>query len=112
MDLYIRRGDTKFLKFQRKDSEGNPIIESIDKAYFTVKNYSLPEDFIFQKTLADMDIDEEGFYHFRIDPEDTNKMLFSTYRYDLQIEIGAIKRTIAFGNFIVKEEVTFAGNEA
>ena len=35
--MKMRRGDTKFYKFQRKDKNGEVITEKAEKVYFTVK---------------------------------------------------------------------------
>lgn len=105
------RGDTKKYKFQRKRADGTVITDRPDSLYFTVKksyNDSLP---VLQKTLNDMTLDQDGTYHFTIEPEDTDGLKYKTYVYDIQVSQNGIKTTIAKGNFIIKEEVTFARNE-
>lgn len=110
-NLSIIRGDTIPLKFQRKDSDGNTITINADKAYFTVKNNTAQSNFLIQKTLDDMTIDEDNVYHFVIEPEDTNNLPYGTYVYDLEIIQGEIVTTISKGEFIIESEVTFAENE-
>ncbi len=109
--MEIVRGDTKELCFQRKAKGGEPILEQADSVYFTVKRPSLPDEFEFQKTLADMTFDTEGYYHFRIEPEDTDNLKFMEYKYDLEVIAGGRKKTIARGTLEVLEECTFVTNE-
>lgn len=109
--MKIVRGDTKELCFRRMTKEGEPILEQADAVYFTVKRPSLPDEFEFQKTLADMTFDADGYYHFRIEPADTDGLKFMEYKYDIQITKDDRKKTIARGNLEVLEEVTFVANE-
>lgn len=111
MNLSIRRGDTKFYKFQRKNKDGEIILEQAEKIYFTVKKSFRTKEALFQKTIEDMTFDEYGTYHFVIEPEDTDELEYGTWKFDLQVVNDGIKSTIAIGDFIVKEEVTFAENE-
>ena len=111
MDLSIIRGDTKFYKFQRKNKNKEVILEKADKVYFTVKKNSQVKDVVFQKTIEDMLFDEDGTYHFVIEPKDTDGQDYDKYRYDVQVEHDGVKKTIAIGIFEIKEEVTFAENE-
>lgn len=110
-NIEIKRGNTAKYKFQRKDNEGNPILTKADKVYFTVKEESLPSVAIFQKTIDNMEFDEEGIYHFIIEPEDTERLNFGRYVYDIKVIQDDIKSTIAQGKFEVKKIVTFKGNE-
>lgn len=66
---------------------------------------------IFQKTIEDMIFDEDGTYHFVINPEDTDEQSYRECKYDLQVEHDGVKKTIAIGDFNINEEVTFAENE-
>ena len=111
--ITLRRGDTKFLKFTRKDTTGQPILDIADSVYFTVKPVNLKGNALIQKKLDDMSFDQAtGEYHFRIESEDTESLTFQTYRYDIQVVQDDIKKTIAYGDFKVLEEVTFKSDEA
>lgn len=116
MKIELVRGDTLKLSFVRKDSENNTILTIPEAIYFTVKTNTNKEEAIFQKTLEDMEKNEiTGEYVFYINPEDTNSMNYGTYKYDLEVKdtIDDINytKTIALGDFVVKEEVTFVSNE-
>ena len=116
MNIEIIRGDTEKFKFTRKDSDGKAIKREPDAIYFTVKNNAYENKTIFQKTLEDMDFDSEtGEFTFYVMPEDTDKLNYGNYEYDLEVKetIGGIEyvKTISKGLFAIKEEITFATNE-
>lgn len=109
--MEITRGDTRHYKFQRKDENGNVILKKADKIYFTVKNNEVEIKPLFQKTIDDMIFDSDGFYHFSILPEDTNKLPYRIYYYDIERIVEGDKRTISIGELKLTKEVTFAENE-
>lgn len=109
--MKIIRGDTKSYKFQRKDAEGHAITQKADKIYFTVKKNNQVLEPIFQKTIDDMTFDNDGTYHFTIEPEDTNNLEYGNYYYDIERIYEGNKKTISRGQFKVDYEITFAGNE-
>lgn len=109
-DLSIRRGDTKGFYF-RRTKDGEPIQQEAQSIYFTVKKSSKLNEVVFQKTLDDMDFDEEYFYHLIVNPEDTNGLQYGDYVYDVEVKIENYVKTIAIGKFTIKNEVTFVGNE-
>lgn len=105
------RGDTKRYYFQRKNKDGGVITELPDSLYFTVKQRYIDTEPVLQKTLDDMTVDNDGTYHFTIEPADTDSLQYKTYVYDIQVTQAGVKTTIAKGDFVVSEEVTFAENE-
>lgn len=58
-----------------------------------------------------MTFDQDGTYHFTIEPTDTNNLKFGTYVYDIEVKQNGIVSTIAMGDFILLDEVTYAENE-
>lgn len=108
--MQITRGDSKGLKFQRK-SNGEPIMQVADNIYFTVKVNNYVDEVVFQKTINDMDFDEYGYYHFVINPEDTNGLNYGDYVYDLEVKEEEYTRTISQGIFSITKETTFPINE-
>ena len=109
--MEITRGDSGNYKFQRKDENGNVITTIADKIYFTVKPNFKVFNATFQKTIDDMTFDNDGTYHFTIDPEDTEKLEYGDYVYDLEVKNGDYKKTISKGIFKITEESTFVNNE-
>ena len=111
--MRLTRGDTKYFKFARKDAEGNIITERAEKLYFTVKPDFDEDEVVIQKTIDDMTFDEDGWYHFVLEPDDTNYLEFSAYVYDIEVYIPSrdYVQTIAKGYFILDKEVTHKRNE-
>lgn len=110
--ISITRGDTKVLKFQRKNKDG--IIETEAKElYFTVKENSNKQNYLFQKTLDNgITFNTEDFYYrITINPSDTDNLYYGTYQYDIEVKEDDYVKTIDLGEFVITEEVTFVGNE-
>lgn len=105
------RGDTKQYYFQRKRADGTVITDAPDSLYFTVKKNYIDKEPVLQKTLNDMTLDDDGTYHFTIEPEDTDNLQYKDYVFDIQVTADGVKTTIAKGSFVIEEEVTFAENE-
>ncbi len=105
------RGDTRGYRFTRKDANGQTITAVPKALYFTVKSSFRTPGFIFQKTIEDMTQDENGAWHFRVEPEDTNNLCYGEYVYDVEVIHAGIKTTISKGKFVVTEESTWAINE-
>ncbi len=113
--IEMPRGDSRAFKFQRKykDDNGNiqPVKQKADEVFFTVKKSYRDQEFLLQKKLSDMSFDTDYFYHFVIDPEDTNNINFGTYVYDIEVIQDGHKFTISSGNFVLSYECTWASNE-
>ena len=108
--MEITRGDSKGLYFQRK-RDGQPILQEAENIYFTVKVNNNTEEAVFQKTIADMTFDEDGYYHFTINPEDTNGLNYGDYVYDIEVKIADYTKTISQGTLSITKETTFPANE-
>ena len=83
------KGDSQPIKIDFCIDGVRTKIGDSDELYFTVKYDSEDEDYIFQKTKANMEYNEqEKCYEFMIEPEDTKDVeLIEGYRnlyYDLQ----------------------------
>lgn len=105
------RGDTRGYKFQRIDMEGAIITEAPDKMFVTFKKSYNDKSFVFQKTLDELYMDEEGWWHFTIAPEDTNNLPYGKYYGDIERIIADDVKTIARGTLTLLEEATWASNE-
>lgn len=109
--MTLVRGDTGAFKFQRLDSSGSAITAIPTAIYFTVKKSYNNSGDIFQKTLADMTMDEDGTWHFIIAPEDTASLDYGSYVFDLEVTTNDYVQTIAKGKLILEEEATWVGNK-
>lgn len=79
--------------------------------YFTVKTSFDVRTPVFQKTLNNMAMDEDGTWRFTVEATDTNNLPYGAYVYDVEvIEDGAVT-TISRGKFILEGESTWAINE-
>ena len=107
------RGDYKKIKFQIKNN-GNVIHDDFDDIYITFKKDYDTTEVLFQKLLSRGDIrkDSDSYYHFIITPQDTNKLKYGTYVFDIQVfkKAEQIKNTV-LGEFTITKEVTFSYNE-
>lgn len=111
-EIKMTRGDYAAFHFHREDAEGKVILEKATAVYFTVKVSAQDETLAFQKTLDDMTFDENGEYHFAVEPTDTNGLGYGDYVYDLEvIASDNPKQTIAKGKFVLDWESTWASNE-
>lgn len=105
------RGDTWGYKFQRTDTSKEVIMEAPDEMYFTVKNSFNDQTPVIQKTLDEMYMDESGYWHFTITPQDTDNLPYGKYVGDVERIIGDDVKTIAKGTFTLTEESTWALNQ-
>lgn len=78
----INRGTSLGLKARRIDYNGDPILTKAQEIYFIVKKRWTDKTAIITKDLSDMTFDEEGYYHFTIDPEDTEPLAYGQYVWD------------------------------
>lgn len=116
MKIEITRGDTLKLSFTRLDSSGSAITTTPTAIYFTLKANTSNSEAIFQKTIEDMTLNTTtGKWTFYINPTDTNNLSYGRYKYDIEVkdtlDNEEYTKTIALGDFEIKEEVTFVSNE-
>lgn len=101
------RGDTVSYTFQRKDTDGNPIVSKPEALFFTVKSTFNTPKITIQKNIHQMAMDGNGVWRFTIENSDTESLPYGIYVYDLQVtENGAIT-TIAKGKFELTQEATW-----
>ena len=116
MEITMARGDLEVRTFQvLSENEDNlePCDEVFDEIYMTVKKNRNDHVCRFQKRMSDGGIISlgEGKYEFTIHPEDTNRMAFGEYIFDIElVKNGSIKKTFC-GELILTDEVTHASNE-
>jgi len=117
MEIVMARGDLETRSFQimNRNSEGaeTPFTDTLDEAYFTVKKLFTDTQYKFQKRLTDGGIVSlgSGRYQFRIEPSDTDGLMFGDYVFDIELVIdGELKKTFV-GQLILTGESTHACNE-
>jgi hypothetical protein len=109
--MELTRGDSAPLKFQRKDANGDPILIAPAQMYFTVKKDWNQTDYVFQKTLADMTMSEDGYWHFVIEPSDTAVLPIGNYVFDIEVTVEGNVHTIAKGTLKLTAEATWVQNK-
>jgi hypothetical protein len=105
------RGDSKAYKFQRKDREGNILTDTPTTLFFTVKTSFKTQEYVLQKNLENMYITQDGYWHFVLNPEDTEDLPYGKYCWDIQVVQDGFKTTIARGYLVLTDESTWEVNE-
>lgn len=108
----IKRGTTRAFNFRLVDADGQPIMVQAEKVYFVVKKSWDAEEAIIKKSLDDMTFDENGYYHFQIEAEDTETQAYGKYVWDLTAYVGSSYRTKpASGYLIIGNSSGWIANE-
>lgn len=99
--IYITRGDTGVINLSLKKDNGTYIMGEGDVCVLTVKRSVDDRCKLIQKQL------EDG--QFRIEPEDTRRLEYGTYKYDIQLTTasGVVATVVTPKNFIVEAEVSW-----
>ena len=79
----------------------------------TVKKTTKDRLYQFQKRLDDGGIIQLGLgdYQVKIEPEDTAKMFYGNYKFDIQLQYEDQLKETFVGDFVLTDEVTFNENE-
>ena len=112
--IEIIQGDVSpIFKFQRKYDNGEIITTIPKKMWITFKKNSLCDECLIQKTLDNGIIFEDNFYKFQILSEDTNKLSYGIYEFDIAIlnEIGEKKTLLNDGVLEITKHYTKKCNE-
>lgn len=109
----LNRGTTLKLKAQRKDFNEQPILTEAQEIYFVVKKHWTDKEALIIKDLSDMVFDEEGYYHFTIEPTDTENLAYGKYVWDFTpVENNdAYRAKPAHGYFIIGNSAGWIVNE-
>lgn len=110
--MEFTRGDTFAFKFLIKLANGAIITkEDIDTLFITARKYPTETSpILFQKTLDDVEIDKDGYCHAKINPEDTEKLTYTTYCFDAEITLKNGYRKSKLFEFELMKETTMHGS--
>lgn len=108
--IILTRGDTLPLKFQRKDANGDVIMETPASMYLTVKRSWEDYTAVLQKSMTDMEMDEEGFWHVVIEATDTEKLPYGDYVMDVEVATDRYVCTIIKDELRLTGEATWSWN--
>lgn len=109
MQITMRRGDIKWIRFSVRMSDGSPPPIDLNDIQFTVKPGVLNRHFCFKKSVADGQITtlSTGNYQFKIDPKDTKHLAFGLYKFDFQIYCGGALKESFTGDLFLNKEVNY-----
>ena len=110
MIIKVHKGNYFAKRFKILDKNKKPVNIGFKNIIMTFKdNFSSP-NILFKKSLHNGDItkDDEGYYHFSINPEDTQDLKYADYVFDIQIrnESPKIKKTIVTGMLRIEPVTT------
>jgi len=107
------RGDIRLVRFLINDPNGTATDIDFTEIYFTVKKTTKDRLYQFQKRLDDGGIIKLalGDYQVKIEPEDTAKMFYGNYKFDIQLQYEDQLKETFVGDFVLTDEVTFNENE-
>lgn len=86
-DFSFIRGDSCPLKFQITDSKDEPVLkDDISSLTLTCRKFNFKlSPVIFQKSIDDFTYNEDdGYYYFSFEPEDTRELRYGEYNFDIQ----------------------------
>lgn len=109
----INRGTSLKLKAQRIGVDGNPIMTIAEEIYFIVKKRWTDETAQITKDLSQMTFDDQGYYHFTIEPTDTEGLDYGKYVWDFTAieDNDAYRVKPAHGYFIIGNSAGWIINE-
>lgn len=106
------RGDTQPFKFKLtyKDKTIVPM-EDIDTIILTCRlSEYISSEILFTKKKSDFTLENE-YYHCQFNPEDTQKLEYGEYAFDIEVTLKSGYRKTLYNNFELKKEVTIHNDE-
>lgn len=113
-DFEFPRGDTLPISFNLTDADGKSLdLSSNDtEIYFTLKENYNTAQYIIQKKKTTGDISvEDTNVSFVINHNDTAKLKYGNYVYDISFKSGDFVKTLFIGKITLTNESTFIENE-
>lgn len=121
-NLGINKGNSGHYIVKLVDQDNNVVVlEDTAMVYFTVKDTSYAEEYVFQKRLGDGITyqEEDNTYKIDISCDDTDPLFYKDYFYDITIvrNVGLAsankkeKTTVLIGDFTIGHVATFKANE-
>lgn len=109
----MHRGDIDYERFLVNDPNGTGTDIDFDEIYFTVKKSFNDRLFFIQKSLSKGTIEKLGLgdYQVKINREDTRKMSFGKYVFDIQLSYKDLINETFTGVFDLLPEATYQENE-
>lgn len=107
------RGDTYPWKKDIHFIDGTPVpVNAIDTLFVTVRKKPQKQSpILFQKTLNDVTIDEQGYCHCVFNPEDTENLLYGPYYFDVEVTLKGGYRKSRLYQFNITKETSIHGGD-
>lgn len=110
--INIVRADNKTFEIERHNEDNELIIDKAEELVITFKKNCFTSDILFQKKLSDNSITfADGVYTFEIKSEDTEKLNYGTYCFDVVVYENDKKRTILLDELKVTAHCNFNEGE-
>lgn len=110
--MNLTRGDTLKIKFAIQNTQGDKISkEDISTLFLTLKKSSYSKEYIFQKTLQDFEVDDNGMYCVIFEPKDTETLDYGEYVFDIEVTLQNRYRKTRIYKLELTEEATFHGGD-
>lgn len=110
MDFSIKKGETFARKVKLKLSNSEEIInkEDIKNIFITLREQPYETyPIILQKNFEDMSLDDEGYLHFSFLAEETEKLNYGKYYFDIAITLNDDFRKIKLYELEITQKTTF-----
>lgn len=113
MRISMPRGDIRLVRFLINDPNGTATDIDFTEIYFTVKKTSKDRLYQFQKRLSTGGIEklDLGDYQVKIEPNDTSKMTYGNFKFDVQLQYEDQLKETFVGDFVLTDEITYNENE-
>ena len=116
MDYEFTRGDTFPFPdaFKFVDDKGEVLtLKDTDKVYMTARTNANSKEKLFQKTLGNgITIGEDGYCYIVLEPDDTAKLPYGTYGFDISLKTASgLVTTPIKGSITLTEEYTHKEDE-
>lgn len=110
--MNIVRADNKTFNIERYNKDNDLIMEQAEELVITFKKNCFTSEILFQKKLSDNSITfAEGIYTFEIKSEDTEKLDYGTYCFDVVVFENGKKRTVLLDELKVTAHCNFNEGE-
>lgn len=109
----MKRGDIKWVRFNIQTPDGEPSPLNFTDIVFTVKAGVLNRTPLFQRSIKAGNIYKigDGDYQLCIRPNDTRKLVFGYYVFDVQVEYKGVLKQSFDGRLLIESEVTYPVDE-
>lgn len=110
MEFLIKKGETFARKVKIRAVGSNEGIkpDEIKSLFITLREQPYEHyPIIIQKSKKDITIDEEGFCHFVFSGDETEKLKYGKYYFDISITLNNNFRKIRFYELEITQKTTF-----